>query len=44
VRGGLVALEPAAQPPAEDMDAPGDANASIGNVANCSCSLGFVKG
>jgi hypothetical protein len=28
----------------EKMDGPGDSGADISNVANCSCSLGFVKG
>lgn len=28
----------------EKMDGPGDSGADISNVANCTCSLGFVKG
>ena len=27
----------------EEMDAPGDSNASAGNVCNCTCSVGFRK-
>jgi phage portal protein BeeE len=38
-----IALDATFRVDGEEMKAPGDANASIGNTANCSCSLGFVR-
>jgi hypothetical protein len=41
--GAAIPLDAKFRVGGEDMDAPGDPNASPGNVCKCRCQLGFVK-